>query len=186
LELSLIQRLIPPDRLCIQWDVCYEVVGAEGKMQLPYADAITGSIERIARLCSKVSSKAEVGIHLCYGDPGHKHIVEPTDLTISVAFAEGICRNSPRPVDFIHMPVPRDRSDESYFAPLAALALPASTRFVLGLIHYTDGIDGAQRRIAVAERYVSHFDVATECGFGRRNPTTIHDLLHIHRALCTQ
>ena len=186
LELALIQRLIPSDRLCIQWDVCYEIVGAEGKMQLPYADAIAGSIGRIASLCSKVKPKAEVGIHLCYGDPGHKHIVEPKDLAISVAFAEGICRNSRRAVDFVHMPVPRARSDKSYFAPLAALALPASTRLVLGLIHHTDGIDGAQSRIAAAECYVRHFDVATECGFGRRDPTTIHDLLHMHRALCTQ
>jgi hypothetical protein len=185
-ELDLIQSLIPPDRLCIQWDVCYEIVGAEGKMQLPYDEAIAGSVERVAGLCSKVNPKAEVGIHLCYGDPGHKHIVEPKDLAISVAFAEGICRNSRRPVDFIHMPVPRGRSDGSYFAPLAELALPASTRLVLGLIHHTDGLDGAQRRIAAAERYVSHFDVATECGFGRRDPTTIHDLLHLHRALCTQ
>jgi hypothetical protein len=183
-ELDLIQRSIPADRLCIQWDVCYEIVGAEGKMQLPYADAVAGSIERIARLCRKVNPKAELGIHLCYGDPGHKHIVEPKDLTISVAFANGICRASPRSVDFVHMPVPRGRADESFFAPLATLALPASTRLVLGLIHYTDGVEGARKRIAVAERYVRHFDIATECGFGRRDPVTIPDLLRIHKAFC--
>jgi hypothetical protein len=38
----------------------------------------------------------------------------------------------------------------------------------LGLVHYTDGVEGARRRINAAERYLSEFGVATECGFGRR------------------
>ena len=117
-EVDLIQRAIPLDRLSIQWDVCYEVVGAEGGVQLPYADAIPGSAERVGRLCGKIDPSVGLGIHLCYGDPGHKHIVEPKDLAVSVAFANGICQASSRHIDFIHMPVPRARADESYFAPL--------------------------------------------------------------------
>lgn len=155
-------------------------------MRLPYEDAVTGSVERIGRLCGKIDSAAELGIHLCYGDPGHQHIVEPMDLAVSVAFANGICRASPRHLDFIHMPVPRDRADDSYFAPLKMLALPESTRLVLGLVHYTDGVEGSRKRIAAAEHYARDFDIATECGFGRRDPATIPDLLHIHKALCGQ
>jgi hypothetical protein len=127
----------------------------------------------------------ELGIHLCYGDPGHKHIVEPVNLEISVAFANGICRSSPRPVDFVHMPVPRNRADDGYFAPLKKLALHSGTRLVLGLVHYTDGVEGSRKRIAAAERYVQDFDIATECGFGRRDPSTVAELLRIHRELCT-
>lgn len=123
-EVDLIQRSIPADRLCIQWDVCYEIVGAEGKIKLPYADAVADSIERIGRLCGNANSKTELGIHLCYGDPGHRHIVEPKDLGVSVAFANGICRASPRRVDFIHMPVPRARADESYLRRLRRLRCP--------------------------------------------------------------
>ena len=184
-EVDLIQRSIPADRLCIQWDVCYEIVGAEGNIKLPYADAVADSIERIGRLCGNANSKTELGIHLCYGDPGHRHIVEPKDLGVSVAFANGICRASPRRVDFIHMPVPRARADESYFAPLTTLALPGTTRLILGLVHYSDGVEGSRKRIAVAERYRRDFDIATECGFGRRDPATIPDLLRIHKALCS-
>jgi len=183
-EVELIQRSIPAERLCIQWDVAHEVIGAAGGMQLFYADAIAGSIERIGRFCGTVGTTAELGIHLCYGDPGHKHIIEPEDLGLCVAFANGICRASPRPVAFVHMPVPRDRADDSYFAPLAMLALPASTRLVLGLVHHTDGVEGARRRIAAAERYVRDFDIATECGFGRRDPATVPELLRIHKELC--
>ena len=93
-ELELIQRSIPGNRLSIQWDVCFEVVGAEGGPALPYGDAVGGSAERIGRLCANVEDAVELGIHLCYGDPGHKHIVEPSDLGISVAFANGIARSS--------------------------------------------------------------------------------------------
>src|SRR5262249_2758374 len=67
-ELDRIQRAIPASRLSIQWDICFEVVAAEGGFQLPYRDAVAGSVERIGRLCRHVHDEAELGIHLCYGD----------------------------------------------------------------------------------------------------------------------
>jgi len=179
-----LQEVIPADRLALQWDVCYEVIGADRGPKLPYDDALEGSVARIARLTGWVGEGVEMGIHLCYGDPGHKHIVEPADLGVSVAFANGICKASPRRVNYVHMPVPRGRADDAYFAPLADLDLPAGTRLILGLVHLTDGVDGSRARIAAAEKQVAEFDVATECGFGRRDPATIPDLLRIHRALC--
>jgi hypothetical protein len=183
-ELEKLQKSIPGTSLSIQWDVCHEVVSAAGGPPLPYDRPIEGSVARIARLCGKVDADVELGIHLCYGDPGHKHVVEPVDLANSVAFANEIGRSSPRRVDFIHMPVPRDRTDDAYYAPLRKLALKAGTRLILGLVHYTDGVEGGRRRIAAAERHVKDFDVATECGFGRRDASTIPELLRIHRALC--
>jgi hypothetical protein len=51
------------------------------------------------------------------------------------------------------------------------------------LVHFTDGVDGAQRRIETAQKYVSEFGVATECGFGRRPPETVADLMEIHAAV---
>ncbi|MDA1117681.1 MAG: hypothetical protein O2979_06670 [Proteobacteria bacterium] len=183
-DLERLQKAIPADRLSIQWDVCYEVIGADGGPKLHYADAVEGSIERVARLCGLVGKGVELGIHLCYGDPGHKHIVEPKDLGICVAFANGICAASPRPVEFMHMPVPRDRNDDAFFAPLKQLALPAATRLILGLVHYTDGSAGTRKRIATAEGHVKEFDVATECGFGRRDPETVPALLRVHKEVC--
>jgi hypothetical protein len=50
----------------------------------------------------------------------------------------------------------------------------------LGLVHFTDGAAGTRKRLAVAERHVKAFSVATECGFGRRDPKTIPELLRIH------
>jgi hypothetical protein len=53
----------------------------------------------------------------------------------------------------------------------------------LGLVHFTDGAEGTERRIAAAQRTLTGFGVATECGMGRRPPETIPDLLSIHSAV---
>ncbi len=53
------------------------------------------------------------------------------------------------------------------------------------MVHFTDGVAGTQRRIEAAQRIVTNFGVATECGFGRRPPETIPDLLRIHSEAAT-
>jgi hypothetical protein len=78
------------------------------------------------------------------------------------------------------MPVPRDRNDDAYFAPLSDLKLKPETELSLGLVHYTDGVAGTRRRLMTAERRAKGFSIATECGFGRRDPATIPELLRIH------
>jgi hypothetical protein len=80
------------------------------------------------------------------------------------------------------MPVPRDRDDAAYYQPLADLHLRPETKLYLGLIHLTDGLEGTRRRMAIAAKFTNDFGVATECGFGRRPPQTIADLLKLHAA----
>lgn len=182
-EVATIAAAIPHDQLAIQWDICHEVVAADGGLPLHYDDVLPGSIARVVRLLGFVPDDIEAGIHLCYGDPGHKHIIEPADLSTCVNYANGIAAASPRPLNFIHMPVPRDRGDAAYFAPLVALSLPAETELYLGLVHFTDGVEGTAMRLAAASGYVGGFGIATECGFGRRDPATIPPLLDIHAAV---
>ena len=97
-----------------------------------------------------------------------------------VDVANRLAADIKRPIALIHMPVPRDRDDDAYFAPLQRLRLKPATELSLGLVHYTDGVAGTRRRMASAERHVKDFSVATECGFGRRDPATIPELLRIH------
>jgi hypothetical protein len=186
-DLATIQNSIPNDHLAIQWDVVFEIINAEdaGSEKLHYVPVIEGSVERVARLADHVAMDVETGIHLCYGDPGHRHIVEPRDLTNSVRFANGICAVAGRQIDFIHMPVPRDRIYDDYFAPLAELTISSKTHIIMGLVHFTDGVDGGHARMAVCNNYLAEYGIATECGFGRRNPETILELLKIHRELST-
>jgi hypothetical protein len=94
--------------------------------------------------------------------------------------ASALAVSSRRRIDFIHLPVPR-RATDRYFAPLADLELQPRTQLYLGLVHFRDGLEGTRRRIAHAERVVGDFGIATECGWGRREPATIPGLLALHR-----
>jgi len=41
-------------------------------------------------------------------------------------------------------------------------------------------MDGTQRRMEAARKFVKDFFIATECGFGRRNPESLEALLRLH------
>jgi hypothetical protein len=182
-ELDLIAKAIPPWDLAIQWDIAVEICGILENPVIAPDWPFATLVDAIARAAARVPAGAELGFHLCYGDPGHKHIVEPKDTALMVEVANRISAAVARPIDWIHMPVPRDRSDEGYFVPLRGLGLKTETKLFLGLVHMTDGIDGAQRRLAAAKRVRTDFGIATECGFGRRPAETIPDLLALHRKI---
>ena len=185
-DVAAIAQAIPAERLAIQWDVCMEVIACEGLLTVPGGDPRAFTFEQLARLCALVPGSAEVGIHLCYGDPGHKHIVEPKDATVLAALANGIVEAAGRAPDWFHMPVPKQRHDAAFFEPLKHLRLPPETRLFLGLVHGTDQEEGARRRIAAAREAVPSFGIATECGFGRRPPDTVQPLLELHRRVASE
>jgi hypothetical protein len=171
---------IPHDQLAVQWDVCQDVGIWEGFYPAYFDDPQEGVVERLRACAEIIPSDVEVGFHLCYGDFGHKHFMDPTDLGVATEMINRVTAASARPIDWFHVPVPIDRDDVAYYAPLAGLALTTRTELYVGLIHFDDGVDGARRRLASARRYVSDFGVATECGFGRRAPETIEPLLALH------
>ena len=88
-----------------------------------------------------------------------------------------------RRIDWFHMPVPSDRTDDAYFAPLEDLGLADTTDLYLGLVHHKDGEAGTRERIEAARGIVSKFGVSTECGLGRRPTETIPELLRVHAAV---
>ena len=179
-EVAAIARAIPAGRLAVQWDVCMEVIACEGQLTVPGDDPMAFTFAQLGRLCAMVPARIEAGIHLCYGDPGHKHIVEPQDARILTELANGIVTAAGRTLDWIHMPVPKQRHDAAFFEPLRKLRLPAETQLFLGLVHLGDGPEGARRRIVAAQRAVPDFGIAAECGFGRRPPETVLPLLELH------
>ncbi|MEO8970319.1 MAG: hypothetical protein ABI406_01825 [Ktedonobacteraceae bacterium] len=182
-ELDRIASGIPHDELAIQWDTAIEFGLLEGVAFTSYAHVKADIIAQLVRLGNQVPGDVELGYHLCYGDAGHKHFVEPEDTSKLVDVANGIAAGLKRSLNWISMPVPRNRSDDAYFAPLKNLQLHPETELYLGLVHLTDGVEGTRRRIEAAQRAVSDFGVATECGFGRRPAETIPDLLRIHSAV---
>ncbi|MDA0241039.1 MAG: hypothetical protein O3A84_13575 [Proteobacteria bacterium] len=179
-EIADITASIPLEELAIQWDVCQETLAQDGALELYYPDQFDGTIERINRLAAAVPEPCELGIHLCYGDPGHKHVQEPTDAGTCVRLANGITANSPRAVQWVHFPVPRERDDDAYFAPMADLNLPPETELILGLVHHTGGVTATQNRMRTADKHATGYGIATECGFGRRSQETLDELFDIH------
>ncbi|MFK3835341.1 hypothetical protein [Microbacterium sp. NPDC087868] len=184
-ELDEIAEAIPHGDLAIQWDVASEmgiIEGASGYGALMDAwwdgDVFTGLVARLATLVDAVPADVEVGVHLCYGDAGEHHFFEPTDTSHLVAYANAVAEASDRAFTWLHLPVPIDRDDEAYFAPLADL-LPVNELY-LGLVHREDGAEGAERRIAAARTYVPTFGVATECGIGRAPAGSTEGILHTH------
>ena len=179
-ELDEILEAIPADDLAIQWDTAVEFSLLEGLLDSFVTEPESGVLSRLVRLGDRVPGGVQMGYHLCYGDREHRHFKQPADAGKLVAVANGVSDGSRRQVDWIHLPVPRDRTDEAYFAPLGDLRLQPGTELYLGLVHMTDGVEGALARIAAAQAVIAGFGVATECGFGRRDPATIPALLDIH------
>ena len=114
------------------------------------------------------------------GDVETTHFIEPTDMGFMADVGEAVLRKIKRRVDWIHMPVPKSRTDKQYFEPLKKLAAKAQchTELVLGLVH-ADDLEGTRERIKAAGEVADTFAVATECGMGRRTPELLRSTLEI-------
>lgn len=81
------------------------------------------------------------------------------------------------------MPTSRERTDADFYAALDDLRLRPETELYLGIIYPEDGVEGARVRIEAARRSLVEFGVATECGWGRRAPKVLPQLLALHNQL---
>ncbi len=178
-EIAAMLKVIPATDLAIQWDVAVEFSILEVR-PAHFEDRMKGVVDRLVARINEVPQELSAGFYLCYGDSGHKHFKEPDDTAKLVEVANAVTARATRKIDWMHLPVPKERDDEGYFAPLRGLKLQTETELFLGLIHLSDGLPGAHRRIAAARSAVADFGVAAECGFGRRAEDTIPELLKLH------
>lgn len=181
-EFARIADALPHDRISYQWDVCQEVLMWEG-----YYDQYPGHQEHIlsqlGQLGDMVPRDIDLGYHLCYGSPADEHLVQPDDMAVVVRIANGIGRSVKRPFNYIHMPVPQDRSDEAFFTPLKDLSLPNGTALYLGLVHDGDG-DNNAAKLAMAQKFTTVGGVGTECGVGRiKDAGRLPNIIDEHRRL---
>ena len=182
-EVAAVCAAIPHQDLCLQWDVCHEMLTWDGRWprRQPYPGMEQQFADAFARLAAAVPGDVELGFHLCYGDFEGRHFVDPQDTTKMVELANLILGNVGRQVAYIHMPVPIARDDDPYFAPLRNLELPPATELYLGLVHAQDGVAGTRRRIAAARRHVALFGIASECGIARaRKPDVVAEFLRVY------
>jgi hypothetical protein len=182
-ELQTICAAIPHVDLAIQWDVCIEMLQWDGRLAMtpPFPEMEQAFAATFRRLAAAVPEDVELGFHLCYGDLDAKHFIEPQDLGKAVSLANLIIAASSRAVNWIHMPVPADRDDPAYFAPLKELARAPRMELYLGLVHAQGGAEGTMRRMKAAAAFVNDFGIAAECGIGRaRTPEQAQEIMLVH------
>lgn len=184
---------IPASDLVVQWDLCFDVMALEyetgtvsERFKAPFSPVMQGVLHRLSRVCNSIPLAVPLAFHLCYGDLRHKHFVEPADSGLLVRLANEIVRvigeGDKHTIEWIHMPVPRDRNDAAYFEPLKALDLRGA-RLYLGLVHANDE-KGTRAKIHAARSvYRGDLGVATECGMGRTPPEELDSILTISEAV---
>jgi hypothetical protein len=178
-EVGKIAKALPNDRIALQWDVCQEVLAWEGYYEPGPVDFRTETIDVLTRIGDAVPAGIELGYHLCYGSPADEHMVQPKDMGVMVEMTNAIVAGVTRPVQFFHMPVPKGRTDDAYFAPLENLRLGPQTELYLGLIHHDDA-KGDAARLAAARRHARVDGIGTECGMARGDPARLPALLAAH------
>ena len=194
-DLRRLQEAIPAHDLAIQIDAAIEFAYLEyegGRIQDPFfkpyfSSVKEGILERISRLSSAVNQDVQLGFHLCYGDRSHKHFVQPENAGLLVEVATSIVqRIGPQhPIEWIHLPVPKDRLDTAYFNPLKNLGI-GDVKLFLGLVHSHDE-NGTEQRLKAAQAvYPRIFGIATECGMGRTPVEDIESIFTIAKNVTAQ
>ena len=178
-EVDRIARTLPHGRIAVQWDVCQEVLMFEDYYPVRPDDYKEQILSNLVRVGAAVPPGIELGYHFCYGSPRDEHLLQPTDLGVVVEMANGLFGHSSRDIQFLHIPVPKDRTDDAYFEPLASLDRPEGCELYFGLIHAGDEA-GDQARLARAMAHAPVAGVSTECGWGRGDPDRIPGLLASH------
>ena len=187
-----IQDNIPAHQLLIQWDIPLEIALLEydadrlkdAYFETYFSPVKAGILERLKRLAAAVESDVEMGFHICYGNIGGIPFIPPEDMGLMVDLTNSIVQDltSTHAIKYIHMPVPRDRTDDQFFKPLADLKLD-HTKLFLDLVHAGDE-EGTKQRIEAAQVYYSAvFEVASECGLGRTSVESLDSILEISRSV---
>ena len=195
-SLDTIVKHLPHDDIVIQWDLCFDMIALEydrgsldnTRFKAHFTPVKEGLLDRLERMCQRIPSDIGLAFHLCHGDLKHKHFFEPIDTGLSVEFGNEILGlvGKTHAVEWIHIPVPRDRKDVRYFKLLNRLKLQgrgSRTRLYLGLVHANDEGGSRERIKAASSVYNGSFGVATECGLGRTPVEEIESILSICKAV---
>jgi hypothetical protein len=189
---------IPAQDLAIQWDVACEMAHMEHaygphrpdfQVFKPYYSPVKeGIVDRLTRLAGPIEKSIPVGFHFCYGDFHHQHFVQPKDSSQLVDLINAVTKSvtKQRPVNWVHLPVPKDFVDDAYFGPLSHLDIEDTTIF-LGLVHAHDP-EGGEKRIEAAKKALGDkgFGVSTECGLGRTPLEDLDSIFEIFRDVTQQ
>lgn len=187
--------VIPLEELAISWDCC-EFVMTLANPQAPDTWSMEELAAGIARCLDATPAASGAGLHFCYGgynsagtgDDPLDRVIKDTGLMVD--FFHAIRAAARRPIDWLHIPVPRQREDDAYFAPLERMKLSPETQLYLGLVYLEDGMDGAKRKMDAACRHVNGFGVAAACGLNNPGASSrdghTQEMLEQHRRVAEE
>ena len=184
-ELDTIATAIPHRDLAIQFDIASAVFARlERGEPTVYGRTKEEMLERfssiVAELADRVPAGVELLFHFCYGDANHRHAVEPSDMGDMVEMANRLGAQDhavDRADPYAGAARPLGRGlFRAVARPRAARRTPAGARS--RPLHRR--LEGTRRRMDTAREFVADYTVGTECGFGRRAPETIPELLRLH------
>jgi len=135
--------------------------------------------EYIAPLTEGIPAEVLYGYHLCLGTWPKCPLTPVQDLTLVVRMANAIVANTPRRVDFVHLPMTKE-ADRQFCAPLTDLDI-GEARVFLGL-EWKDGRDAMLRRAKAAREFLPSFGISHYCGYGRDTVEQMPELLADLRA----
>jgi hypothetical protein len=184
-DLDRLVAAVPLADLAVQWDVAVEIGMLE---RAP--DTFDMVVAALGRHLDHPPPELPVGVHLCYGDAGHRHFVQPTSLATQVQLTNALTQRPGRPPAWVSFTVPQDRADEDYFAPLTGLHSPTGTEIYFALVPYhpddqPPGHTAAQVRLIdrLLPATAGPWGVCTECGMGRAERADVPRLLDLHRQI---
>jgi hypothetical protein len=115
------------------------------------------------------------------------------DCAPTVQLANAIAARWPSQASLAYVHLPLAAGDQapslsaSYYAPLAKLSLPASTRVVAGFVHEELSQDQLRAVLRMVESAAGRrVDVAAPCGLGRRDAVMARDIMHASRQVVAE
>ncbi|WP_249124652.1 hypothetical protein [Saccharopolyspora erythraea] len=187
-DLGELLAAVPHRDLAVQWDAAVETVTAALA-----PESLGEQAGQLAGLVDHVPGEVHAGVHLCYGDAGHEHMVEPESLATQVRLANAVVRRARRPLDWLSFTVPQYRADAAYFAPLADLRTGPGTELFFALVPYHPDEQAAgttEAQVALVDRYLpggsGPWGICTECGMARADRADVPRLLDLHREILAE
>jgi hypothetical protein len=181
-EIGDIVAAIPGQDLTIQLDIAMEAEHEEwlrnpAAFDTPIHREFHWTLEQMAEsaawLANQVPADVELGFHIC--SIWHHYQAGGQDNAVLVDTVNAIASRVTRPIGYVHLPTIPEHAVTD-FAPLSRLALGPDTALFVGVIHATDGLSGALRRMRDVAAVVPEFGIASFCGLGLPQHANATDL----------
>ena len=172
-EIEGILNAIPASDLTIHLDVAMEAEKEEYvRRQNAFDTPIQTSFywtqdqmaESVAWLAERIPVEVELGFHIC--SIWHHWPDSGQDNAVLVDTANALATRIKRPIAYVHIPIIPEHDKAEDYAAFKQLSLHPETNLIFELVNLQDGLEGARRRVALAEQVIPNFGIAMFCGLG--------------------